>query len=201
MPSNVMNMRQRSGEPIWEFLTHFTKATLEVKNLLDGVAYSSLCNGITHPDLVCSLALDLPVTMLDLLQRYNQYANMVDVLEAKGLVEKPKSDKKRAKRPREEDREYKKHKSNCATDQGDAPERYELDRTRTNILMEIQDQKFLYWPRPMVVKPEVRNPNKYYRYHKDHRHDTEDCKALKRGIDELIKAGYLNKYLKQKFGE
>ncbi|XP_043701051.1 uncharacterized protein LOC122651641 [Telopea speciosissima] len=41
-----------------------------------------------------------------------------------------------------------------------------------------------------------RNPNKYYQFHKDIDHDTEDCYQLKREIEELIKVGHLKRYVK-----
>ncbi|GAV72735.1 hypothetical protein CFOL_v3_16223, partial [Cephalotus follicularis] len=37
--------------------------------------------------------------------------------------------------------------------------------------------------------------NKYYRYHRDHRHDTEECRHLKNQIEELIQKGHLCKYV------
>ncbi|XP_030936407.1 uncharacterized protein LOC115961589 [Quercus lobata] len=39
--------------------------------------------------------------------------------------------------------------------------------------------------------------NKYYRFHKDHGHNTEDCIDLKEQIEELIRKGKLQKYVKK----
>ncbi|GAV58708.1 hypothetical protein CFOL_v3_02241, partial [Cephalotus follicularis] len=36
---------------------------------------------------------------------------------------------------------------------------------------------------------------KYYRYHHDHGHDTEECRHLKNQIEDLIHKGYLRKYV------
>ncbi|GAV59328.1 hypothetical protein CFOL_v3_02859, partial [Cephalotus follicularis] len=36
---------------------------------------------------------------------------------------------------------------------------------------------------------------KYCRYHRDHRHDTEECRQLKNQIDNLIRKGHLRKYV------
>ncbi|GAV59709.1 LOW QUALITY PROTEIN: hypothetical protein CFOL_v3_03240, partial [Cephalotus follicularis] len=36
---------------------------------------------------------------------------------------------------------------------------------------------------------------KYYRYHRDHRHDTEECRQLKNQIEDLIRKGHLRKYV------
>ena len=42
---------------------------------------------------------------------------------------------------------------------------------------------------------ERRNQSKYYRYHKDHSHDTEDCFKLKVTIEKLIKRGHLAEFV------
>ncbi|GAV71653.1 LOW QUALITY PROTEIN: hypothetical protein CFOL_v3_15143, partial [Cephalotus follicularis] len=36
---------------------------------------------------------------------------------------------------------------------------------------------------------------KYCRYHRDHSHDTEECRQLKNQIDDLIRKGHLRKYV------
>ena len=43
--------------------------------------------------------------------------------------------------------------------------------------------------------PKKRNRNKYYRYHRDHGHDTEDCFRLKIVIEKLIGTVHLTKFV------
>ena len=61
--------------------------------------------------------------------------------------------------------------------------------------MEIKNKDFIKWPRKIKTNPIRRNKNKYYEFHKDHGHNTEDCFQLKAQITDLIKKGYLRKYL------
>ena len=65
------------------------------------------------------------------------------------------------------------------------------------ILTQIKDEHYLKWPRPLHSSPNVRDKNKYYRFHKDHGHYTEDCRDLKEQIDELIRKAKLQKYVKK----
>ena len=64
------------------------------------------------------------------------------------------------------------------------------------ILTQIKDEHCLKWPRPLHLSPNVRDKNKYYRFHKDYGHYTEDCRDLKEQIEELIQKGKLQKYVK-----
>ena len=54
------------------------------------------------------------------------------------------------------------------------------------ILMQIKDEHYLKWPRPLHSSPHIRDKNKYSHFHKDHGHYTEDCRDLKEQIEELI---------------
>ena len=65
------------------------------------------------------------------------------------------------------------------------------------ILAQIKDEHYLKWPRPLHSSSNVRDKNKYCWFHKDHGHYTEDCWDLKEQIEELIRKGKLQKYLKK----
>ena len=64
------------------------------------------------------------------------------------------------------------------------------------ILMQIKDDHALKWPRPLHSSPDVRNRRKYCQFHKDHGHYIEDCKDLKEQIEELIKKGKLQRFVR-----
>ena len=65
------------------------------------------------------------------------------------------------------------------------------------ILMQIKDEHYLKWPRLLHSTPNVCDKKKYYRFHKDHGHYTEDCRDLKEQIEELIRKGKLQKFVKK----
>nr|XP_023884357.1 uncharacterized protein LOC111996604 [Quercus suber] len=65
------------------------------------------------------------------------------------------------------------------------------------ILAQIKDEHYLKWPRPLHSSPNVRDKSKYCRFHKDHGHYTEDCRDLKEQIEELIRRGKLQKFVKK----
>ena len=70
-----------------------------------------------------------------------------------------------------------------------------LNAPRSQILMDIEKDKDLKWPRPLKSGPEKRNQNLFCRYHKEVGHNTDDCIQLKKEIEYLIRQGKLNKYI------
>ena len=65
------------------------------------------------------------------------------------------------------------------------------------ILAQIKDEHYRKWPKPLHSSPHVHDKKKYCRFHKDHGHNTEDCRDLKEQIEELIQKGKLQKYVKK----
>ena len=63
------------------------------------------------------------------------------------------------------------------------------------VLMEIKNKDFVKWPGKIKTNPFWKNKNKYCKFHKDHGHNTEDCFQLKEQIADLIKRGYLRKFV------
>ncbi|GAV79584.1 hypothetical protein CFOL_v3_23049 [Cephalotus follicularis] len=67
--------------------------------------------------------------------------------------------------------------------------------TRTRILVVEQDKILIQWPEKMRSSAEKRDVKKYCRYHQYHGHDTKECRELKNQIEDLIRNGYLRKYV------
>ena len=63
------------------------------------------------------------------------------------------------------------------------------------VLIEIKNEDFIKWPWKIQTNPLRRNKNKYCEFHKDHEHNIEDYFQLKEQIADLIKRGYLRKYV------
>ncbi|GAV79063.1 hypothetical protein CFOL_v3_22528, partial [Cephalotus follicularis] len=53
----------------------------------------------------------------------------------------------------------------------------------------------IQWPAPLRSSLEKRDSDKYFWYHRDHGHDTEECRHLKNQIEDLIRKGHLRKYV------
>ncbi|XP_010245144.1 PREDICTED: uncharacterized protein LOC104588768 [Nelumbo nucifera] len=71
-----------------------------------------------------------------------------------------------------------------------------LNYTRTQILMQVNEEKYMKWPRKMKRNPKRGNLKKYYKYHSGTDHDTEGCYKLKNEIESLIQRKHLNKFVR-----
>ena len=65
------------------------------------------------------------------------------------------------------------------------------------ILAQIKDEHYLKWPRPLHSSSNIHDKKKYFRFHKDHDHYIEDCGDLKEQIEELIRKGKLQRFVKK----
>ena len=151
---------------------------------------------------MASLAKNPPRTMVEMLLKAQTYMNAEDAMAA------IRDDKKSGDKGRKED-ERRGQKWGCPNRRiVEANRRKDDKSTRTvkftpfvmlidKILMQIKDEHYLKWPRPLHSSPHVCDKNKYCRFHKDHGHYTEDCRDLKEQIEELIRKRKLQKYVKK----
>ncbi|MQM01582.1 hypothetical protein Taro_034344 [Colocasia esculenta] len=65
------------------------------------------------------------------------------------------------------------------------------------ILAEIRDEPYVRWPQRMHSDPRRHNQEKYCRFHRDHDHDTSECRQLKDEIESLIKRGYFGRFVRR----
>ncbi|GFS44989.1 hypothetical protein Acr_00g0093430 [Actinidia rufa] len=70
-----------------------------------------------------------------------------------------------------------------------------LNAPVAQVLSEIKHEEFVKWPGKIKTDPQKRNRNKYCEFYRDHGHNIEDCFQLKEQIANLIKRGYLRKYV------
>ena len=65
----------------------------------------------------------------------------------------------------------------------------------SQVLYDVQHEKFLRWPSQMKTNPTKRDMTKHCEFHRDHGHQTDDCIQLKKEIEFLIRRGNLRCYV------
>ncbi|XP_028059904.1 uncharacterized protein LOC114263538 [Camellia sinensis] len=65
------------------------------------------------------------------------------------------------------------------------------------ILEKIKREPFFVWPPKMLGDPARRNQKLRCTYHQDRGHMTQNCKALRQHLEDLVAAGHLRDYIDQ----
>ena len=80
-----------------------------------------------------------------------------------------------------------------------SPQQYApLTASMSQVLREVQHERFLRWPSQMKSNPDKRDDTKYCEFHKDHGHRTDHYIQLKKEIEYLIRRGHLGRYVASK---
>ena len=128
--------------------------------------------------------------MANMLYKTMKYMNMEDALTAQGgrlkkreRQDDPRQDKRRKSAQTNEQREERRPRPSPNRMASFTP----LDTTVDQVFMQIRNDPALLWPDKLKCNPNKRPRNKYYRFHRDHRHGTYECYDLKQQIEVLIK--------------
>ncbi|XP_050243783.1 uncharacterized protein LOC126692279 [Quercus robur] len=181
---HLLTIRQGEKETLRSYVKRFTRETLEVDKTDDKVQLTTFKAGLRSKDLVASLVKNPPKTMAEMLLKAQKYMNAEDALAAIKDVKKPGDKAKKEDDRRGQKREHPNHRNNDGNrrkdDKGPRMVRFTpLVMPVDKILTQIKDKHYLKWPRPLHSSPNVRDKNKYCRFHKDHSHNTENCRDLK----------------------
>ncbi|XP_030932592.1 uncharacterized protein LOC115958326 [Quercus lobata] len=199
---HLLTIRQGENETLRSYVKRFTRETLEVDEADDKVQLTTFKARLRSRDLVASLAKNPPKTIAEILLKAQKYMNAEDALAAIKYVKKSGDKAKKEDDHRGQKRERPNRRNNDGNRRKDdkGPQTVRLTplvMPVDKILMLIKDEHYLKWPRPLHSSPSIYDKNKYCRFHKDHRHHIEDCRDLKEQIEELIRKGKLQKYVKK----
>ena len=199
---HLLTIRQGEKETLRSYVKRFTRKTLEVDEVDDKVQLTTFKAGLRSRDLVASLAKNPLKTMVEMLPKAQKYMNAEDAVAAIRDDEKPGDKGRKDDERRGQKRECPNHRITNANrlrdDKGTRTVKFTpLVMPIDKILMQIKDEHYLKWLRPFHLSPHIRDKNKYYHFHKDHGHYTENCWDLKGQIEELIRKGKLQKYVKK----
>ncbi|XP_075654777.1 uncharacterized protein LOC142624941 [Castanea sativa] len=199
---HLLTIRQGEKETLRSYVKRFTRETLEVDDADDKVQLTTFKAELKSREFVALLTKNPPKTMTEMLLKAQKYMNAEDALTTIMDEEKP------GKEGRKEDDRRGQKRERPGRRNSDEDKRKDEKAPRTvkftplimsvdRILAQIKDEHYLKWPRPLHSSPNVRDKKKYYRFHKDHGHYTEDCRDLKEQIEKLIRKGKLQKYVKK----
>nr|XP_023886466.1 uncharacterized protein LOC111998607 [Quercus suber] len=199
---HLLTIRQGERETLRSYVKRFTRKTLEVDEADNKVQLMTFKAGLRSRELVSSLAKNPPKTMAEMLFKAQKYMNAEDALaairDAGRLGDKERRDDDRKGQKREHPNRQISDGIRRKDDKGPQMVKFTpLIVPVDKILTQIKDEHDLKWPRPLHSSPNIRDKNKYCQFHKDQGHYTKDCRDLKEQIEELIKKGKLQKFVKK----
>ncbi|GFZ10945.1 hypothetical protein Acr_22g0003430 [Actinidia rufa] len=170
--SHLFTIHQKKTESLKDYVKRFNQAILEVEGPNDTVVIMAMMEGLWPGPLFDFLSKNVPETLSALHNKDEARSKRFD-------RDSKRTNERRPRTP---------------------PRRLELIMPLLNafiaqMLTEIKHEEFVKWPRKIKTDPWKRNKNKYYEFHQDHGHNTEDCFQLKEQIANLIKKRYMRKYV------
>ena len=142
----------------------FTRKTLEVDEADNKVQLMTFKAGLRSRDLVASLAKNPPKTMVEMLIEAQKYMNAKDAVVAIRDIEKLGDKGRKEDERRGQKRDLPDHRltdvNRRKDDKGTQSVKFTpLVMPIDKILMEIKDEHYLKWPRPLHLSPHIRDKN------------------------------------------
>ncbi|KAL8122123.1 hypothetical protein AgCh_018752 [Apium graveolens] len=191
--ASLMSIMLGVKESLRDYLNRFIKEALKVPDLDGEVAMIALQQGTRDEFFKMSLAKRPPESMLQLQDRAGKYIKMEESMRKTVVSNEIAGGKKwktdleyieKEKYPRTE------QNPNSTLKKGGPGQKFteyaKLNAPRSQILMEIEKDQDIRWPKPLKVDPAKLDKSKYCRFHKKVGHDTDECRQLKNEIEFLI---------------
>ena len=218
----MLTIKQSSQESLRSYVQRFNVESLKVDIPDEKFAITVFIagQGVQSKDLMFSISKNPQASMAEVLAKAEKYINGEEALISKKgssstHKEKSGTDKRRGRSPkRQSDRERspknhgerspKRHgnlRDRLGPPQPERRQRYSprrftpLTALVSQVLREVRNEQFLRWPTQMKSDPATRDNTRYYEFHRDYGHRTDDCIQLKREIEYLIRRGYLRCFI------
>nr|GEU38146.1 reverse transcriptase domain-containing protein [Tanacetum cinerariifolium] len=191
-PVEIHNIKQKDGETIEDFMERFKVETGRMKGAPECMRISGFIHGVNNPELTKRFNEHVPKTMKEMMITITAFI--------RGEV--AVASKKKGHASWKAQDQYKRQNSDKRSGfrghsrEGRGSNRFTpLTRTPKEILA-AEAGKFQP-PPPMVTPVEKRSSNKFYDFHNDKGHSTDECMQLKKQIEELVRAGKLSYLIKE----
>ena len=158
-------------------MNYFTRATLEVYEVDDQVQLTTFKARLKSKEFVVTLVKSPLRTMVKMLLKAQKHMNAKNSLAVIRDEETLKEKEGKGEDQRGQKRERGDYQGTDRNKRKDDRESQTVKFTPLvmpvdKILMQIKDEHYLKWPRPLHLLPNVRDKKKYCRFHKDHSHYT-----------------------------
>nr|XP_009388197.1 PREDICTED: uncharacterized protein LOC103975011 [Musa acuminata subsp. malaccensis] len=188
----LLGLNQGEDESLSRFLDRFTTQIRGLSDAHPSLLMQAFMIGLRPYRFFWSLVERPPTTVPEMLQRASQF-----IAAETWMTGRPREHKRtKSEPPRQQQPATSRRKS----DRSDPPTLRSppptLNSSRTDIFLHIREKGLLKEPYPMSNPRALADQSKYCRFHRQRGHDIEQCQELKRQIEELIRRGHLDQYLR-----
>ncbi|XP_065025228.1 uncharacterized protein LOC135650059 [Musa acuminata AAA Group] len=189
----LLRLNQREDEPLSHFVNRFTTQIRGLSDTHPSLLMQAFMIGLRPSRFFWSLVERPPTTVPEMLQRASQF------IVAKTWMAGRHDEHKRVRSepPRQQQPAAPRRRLDRSDPLAPRPPLPTLGSSQIEIFLHIRGKGLLKDPHPMRSPRELVDRSKYCRFHRQNGHDTEQCRELKRQIEELIRRGHLGQYLRQ----
>ena len=219
---HLLTIKQGTQESLKSYVQRFNVESLKIDVLDEKFAVTAFIAGlgVQSKDLMFSILKNPQANMAEVLAKAEKYINGEEALISKkesssARKEKGTTDRRRGRSPKRPGDQRKspgaerelslKRRGNLrdrlGPPQSERRRRYSpqcftpLTASVSQVLHEVRNEQFLRWTAQMKSDPATRDNTKYYEFHRDYGHRTDNCIQLRREIEYLIQRGYLRRFI------
>ncbi|XP_011101744.1 uncharacterized protein LOC105179805 [Sesamum indicum] len=198
LATHLFTIRQQDNEALKSFMGCFNNETREVPDLRIDMMVSILIHGLKKGAFDSALARDPPSDveqLMSMAQKCIGEEEMNAMKDGEWRIEHGRDrgcyhkDNRRPKHERNKEPHYQ-QKYHMYTP---------LNTMRAKALLMVERKDVLRWPKPTRVTPGKKYSSKYYRFHRERGHDTEECYQLKHEIERLVRQGYFKNQISKNY--
>ncbi|GKC16686.1 reverse transcriptase domain-containing protein [Tanacetum coccineum] len=193
-PIVLHNIKQRDGESTEDFIQRYKSESGNVKGAPECMRISGFVHGITNPELIKRFHEKIPKTVDEMMQVATSF---LQGQEATLNQERKKTLRTWKHQEGSHMQDFKKGGSfRIQRKQEKRPDRFTLLTKTPREILALEKGKFKT-PPPMTTPVEKRNANKFCEFHGEVGHNTDECKHLRKQIENMLKAGKLSHLIKE----
>ncbi|GJZ04408.1 hypothetical protein Tco_0537683 [Tanacetum coccineum] len=192
-PIELHNIKQRDGESMEDFVRRYKLESRDVKGAPECMRISGFVHGITNPELIKRLHDKIPKTVDEMMRVTTSFLW--------GEVVASNHERKKSFPPWKHQEGNQKQNFRKGSFRNQQRPDWKHDRftllTKTpKEIFALEKGKFKA-PPPMTTPVKKRDHAKFYEFHGEVGHNTDECMHLKKQIKEMLKAGKLSHLIKE----